>query len=79
MEQVSRIFNEQPPASGESNIASPSIPLDDKRYDRLSAVVAGGNSKKIKNLGKEYTMTEIKNLSVNEIVYSRLISVFIAQ
>ena len=64
MEQVARILNVQPQTSSELNIALPSIPLDDKRNDGLSAVVAGGNSKKY--FGKEYTITEIENLSVNE-------------
>ena len=64
MKEVSRILNEQPPTSSDSSIALTSIPIDDKRYDRLSAVVAGGNSKKY--LGKEYTMTEIENINVNE-------------
>ena len=45
MEEVFRILLEQPRASSELNIAQPSVPLDDKRNDRLSAVVAGGNSK----------------------------------
>ena len=53
MEEVSRILNEQPPTS----ITLQSIPPDDKRYDRLSAVVAGGNLKKY--FCKEYTMSEI--------------------
>ena len=52
MEEVYIIVNKQPPTSGESNITPPSIPPDDKRYDRLYAVVAGGNSKKY--FGKEY-------------------------
>ena len=47
MEEVSRILNEQLPTSGESSIESPSIPPDGKHHDRLSAVVAGGNSKNI--------------------------------
>ena len=50
MEQVSRILNEQSSAesSGASGATTTSIPLaDDKRYDRLSAVVAGGKLNKI--------------------------------
>ena len=49
---VSRILLEKPLASSELNIAQPSVPLDYKRHDRLSAVAAGGNSKKF--FGKEY-------------------------
>ena len=44
--------------------ANTSTIYDDKRNDRLSAVAAGGNSKKY--FGKEYTITEIENLNVYE-------------
>ena len=61
MEEVSKIVLEQPASE---SIAQLSVPLEGKRNDRLSAVVAGGQSKKY--FGKEYTITEIENISVNE-------------
>ena len=63
---VARILNEEP---AENHNPPPLVgvntrPIHDKRNDRLSAVVAGENSKNY--LGKEYTITEIENLSVDE-------------
>ena len=65
MEQVSRILLEEPaPESSELNSTQLSVPLGDKCNDRLLAVVAGGNLKKY--FGKEYTITDIENISVNK-------------